>query len=89
MRLGFCTSVCLSVCMYAIRILYKCAFLSVCMLRLGVQVCVCRCVCMRVGFCTSVRLCVCRCACLCVVCMYAIRILYKCVFMFVRVYVCD
>ena len=30
MRYGFCTSVCLSVCMYASRILYKCA--CVCLL---------------------------------------------------------
>ena len=53
--------------------------------------CVFRCVCMRLGFCTSVRLCVCRCVCMrlgfctSTVCMYAIRIL--CVF--VGVYVCD
>ena len=59
----FVGAVCVSVCMYAIRILY-------------------RCVCMRLGFCTSAFVCF-------SVCMYTSRILYKCAFVSVGVYVCD
>ena len=52
----------------------------------SVRLCVCRCVCMRLGFCTSVRLCVCRCVCMRLGFCTSVCL---CVCVFVGVYVCD